>query len=144
MLYWMLPQILTHKILIRNAYAQKPPLSVNSYDKDTGCCMLPRVLIRKILIWNALAQKPHLSVYAAASSNAIFLIFGLSLHLHPHFVYANNEGSGESVDLFWLSFSAPQCLLTLVHLYSLVVPFQLSLDAEMHVLLNPLHVFIIY
>ena len=44
----------------------------------------------------AYAQKPPLSAHAEILSWAIVLHFGPSLQLHPDFVYANSEGSGES------------------------------------------------
>ena len=39
------------------------------------------------------AQKPTLNAYADVSSGPNF---GLSLHLHPYFVYASSEGAGKS------------------------------------------------
>ena len=36
------------------------------------------------------------------------LRIGVSLHLHPYFVYACNKGSGESAHLNALDFAAPQ------------------------------------
>ena len=39
----------------------------------------------------------RLNAYADTFNMAGGLNFGLSLHLHAYFVYANNEGSGESV-----------------------------------------------
>ena len=36
-------------------------------------------------------------------SGARFIIFDLSLYLHPGFVYASIEGSGEALQLRWLA-----------------------------------------
>ena len=49
-----------------------------------------------ILVLIAYAQKPPLSAHAVIFSGAIGLHFGPSLQLHPDFVYANSEGSGEA------------------------------------------------
>ena len=46
------------------------------------------------LQFNAYAQfKPQINCVAAEGLN-----FGLSVHLHPLFVYASSEGSGECAD----------------------------------------------
>ena len=41
-------------------------------------------------------QKPPLNAHSDVSSRARGLNFGLSLHLHPYFVYASSEDSGET------------------------------------------------
>ena len=47
----------------------------------------------------AYAQMPIINDHVDVSSEARCLTFGLSLHLHPHFLYASSEGSGESARL---------------------------------------------
>ena len=42
---------------------------------------------------------PLINAHADATREARGLKFGLSLHLHPYFVYASTEGSGESVHM---------------------------------------------
>ena len=37
------------------------------------------------------AQMPHIIAQADVSSEAIGIKFGLSLHLHPYFMYASND-----------------------------------------------------
>ena len=57
----------------------------------------------EILVLIAYAQNPHLHVNAHAVVHAYGwargLKVGLSLNLHPYFVYASSEGSGASVKL---------------------------------------------
>ena len=48
-----------------------------------------------ILVLIAHAQKPRLNDHADISSGARGLNFGLSLHLHPEFVYASSGYSDE-------------------------------------------------
>ena len=45
------------------------------------------------------SQVPSLNAAAKVSSQALDIKFGLSLHLHPFFVYVSSEGSGESAHL---------------------------------------------
>ena len=64
-----------------------------------------------ILARIAYAQTPQLNAHAEVFSGARGLNFGLSLHLHPYFVYASSEGSGESAQarrLAWV-FVARRC-----------------------------------
>ena len=49
-----------------------------------------------VLVIIAYAHKPSITSHSAISSRERSLNFSLSLHLHPYFVYANSEGSGES------------------------------------------------
>ena len=42
-------------------------------------------------------------MYAQLTNRARALYFGLSLHLHPYFMYVASEGSGESVHLHRLT-----------------------------------------
>ena len=44
----------------------------------------------------AYAQMPLINAYASVSSDDTSLNLSLSHCLHPYFVYANSEGSGES------------------------------------------------
>ena len=44
----------------------------------------------------AYVQMPLINAHAVVSSGARGLNFGLSLHLHPYFVYASSKGSGKS------------------------------------------------
>ena len=46
----------------------------------------------------AYAQKPPFNMHADKSDGVIGLNFGLSLYLHPYFVFANIEGSRETVE----------------------------------------------
>ena len=48
---------------------------------------------------NLMLCVPSLSAYADVSSGARGLIFGLSLRLHPYFMYASSEGSSETAHL---------------------------------------------
>ena len=43
--------------------------------------------------------KPPFNIHADISRVANGLNFGLSLHLHPYFVYASREGTGESAHI---------------------------------------------
>ena len=56
---------------------------------------------KEILLLIAYAQNPHLHVnaHAVVSDWARGLKVGLSLNLHPYFVYASSEGSDASVKL---------------------------------------------
>ena len=58
----------------------------------------------KILALIAYTQKPPINAHVDISSRARGLNFGLSLHLHPYFVFAISEGCGEGADLpkHWL------------------------------------------
>ena len=44
----------------------------------------------------AYAQKPRFNTHADVPSRARGLKFGLSLHLHPYFMFSSSKGSGES------------------------------------------------
>ena len=44
----------------------------------------------------AYAQVNHLDTHADLPRGTICLKMSLGLHLHPYFVYASSEGSGES------------------------------------------------
>ena len=65
--------------------------------------------------WNfgiiANAQKPPWNTHTYVTSWVRYLTFNLGLHLHPYFVYACSEGSGESAHLRRLAwgFVAGQC-----------------------------------
>ena len=50
----------------------------------------------EILVLAAYAEKPPSNTHAYISSGAKGLNFGLSLHLHPYFVYASSKSSSES------------------------------------------------
>ena len=52
-----------------------------------------------ILVLITYAQKPPLNTHADVIIGVKFLNSGSSLHLHPYYAYANNEGSGESAHL---------------------------------------------
>ena len=54
-------------------------------------------LVHAILVLFAYTRTPPLYVHAEISSGARGNKFRLSLHLYPYYVYASNEGSGESV-----------------------------------------------
>ena len=45
------------------------------------------------------AQKPPINAHADISSEVTCLTFGLSLHLHPYFLYASREGLPKSEHL---------------------------------------------
>ena len=49
-----------------------------------------------ILVLIAYAQRPPLNAHAGVSSGSRGLTVGVSLHLHPYFMYASSEGSGQS------------------------------------------------
>ena len=50
-----------------------------------------------ILVFILCEQKPPINANADISSKARCFNFGLSLHLHPYFVYASSESSGECI-----------------------------------------------
>ena len=60
--------------------------------------------MHEISVLIAYAQKSPLN--ARVSNSPRGLIFGLSLHLYPYFVYANSEGSGVSVHMLILDKSS--------------------------------------
>ena len=50
----------------------------------------------RVLVLIAYAHKPTITSHSDISSGARSLNFGLSLDLHPYFVYASSEDSGVS------------------------------------------------
>ena len=44
-------------------------------------------------------QMPLIKIHIGVSSGARGIFFGLSLHLHPYFVYASSKCSGEPVHM---------------------------------------------
>ena len=67
--------------------------------------------VHEILVDNAHAQTPPLNANAGVSSGIKVLNCDLSLHLHPYFVYASSERSGESAHMRRLArvFAVRQC-----------------------------------
>ena len=63
--------------------------------------------------WN---KKPPLNAHAVVSSGARGLNFGLSIHPHPYFVYASNEGSGKPAQV-----NVASTEITLAGLYYLIL-----------------------
>ena len=55
--------------------------------------------VNKVLVLTAYVQKHPLNSHVVVSRETRYLNFGPSLYLHPYTVYANNQGSGESVHL---------------------------------------------
>ena len=53
--------------------------------------------VHEILALIACVQTLLINAHADISSNVRGLDFGLSLHLHPCFMYASSKGSGESL-----------------------------------------------
>ena len=84
----------------------------------------------------AYVQKPLLNAYADLSSMARGLFFCLSLHLHPYFVYASSEKSGESSLLNTLSIFKIACFLLCS-----ILTIQISLDFVMSLLIFTLIMF---
>ena len=64
---------------------------------SNDCLFLKQVC--EILVPIAFAQKPPINVYTEISSEATGLNFGLSLHLHPLFVFTGIECSGETAHM---------------------------------------------
>ena len=55
--------------------------------------------ITRIPLLTACAQVPLINAHPDVFKEARGLYFGLSLHLHPYFMYASSEGSGESAHM---------------------------------------------
>ena len=60
--------------------------------------------VNKILVLIAYVKMPLINVNGDISSIARDLKFGLSIHLHPYFVYAISEGSGDSAHMRRIAF----------------------------------------
>ena len=59
--------------------------------------------VHGISVLIAYAQMLLINAHYVVSSNARGLNFGPRLHLHPYFVYASSEGSGESAHMHRLA-----------------------------------------